>query len=381
MYYANDALVSPYFFISLTTPVILILSWYVAKKIKNPYVLAYGNSMGLIACNAVITATTFGAKSLGPLILSNIPIYIIPALLLVWKSKHILNLLIFGLLLNFGLFVLLSPFTINDILGWWPITVAICISSYFLTENKYKGTRGYFFLNQSLKNKQEELEAEIDTKNKLFSIIAHDLRSPIGNLNTLLELASEFSLQGDQENLDNFLRVAKASSKSSFELLENLLKWAQNQLDAIKVEFVEVNLLGKVEKVIRIYANQISEKQLEVKTQISNEDVILADKPLLQTVIRNILSNAIKFSPENGVILISYEEKVLSIKDEGKGMTPEKAVALLTSKFNNSSLGTRGEKGTGLGLSMANDLMRKMGGEIRVESSPNKGAIFQLVFK
>lgn len=159
------------------------------------------------------------------------------------------------------------------------------------------------------------------------------------------------------------------------------MKWAQNQLDAIKVEFVEVNLLGKVEKVIRIYANQISEKKLEVKTQISNEDVILADKPVLQTVIRNILSNAIKFSPENGVILIRYEEKVLSIKDEGKGMTPEKAAALLTCKFNNSSLGTRGEKGTGLGLSLANDLMRKMGGEIRVESSPNKGAIFQLVFK
>lgn len=159
------------------------------------------------------------------------------------------------------------------------------------------------------------------------------------------------------------------------------MKWAQNRLDAIKVEFVEVNLLGKVEKVIRIYANQISEKQLEVKTQISNEDVILADKPVLQTVIRNILSNAIKFSPENGVILIRYEEKVLSIKDEGKGMTPEKAAALLTNKFNKSSFGTRGEKGTGLGLSLANDLMRKMGGEIRVESSPNKGAIFQLVFK
>lgn len=211
---------------------------------------------------------TLSERSLGPLILSNIPIFIIPALFLVWKSKHMMVLLIYGLLINFVLFELLSSFSANDILRWWPIAVAICISAYFLVENKYNGAKGYFMLNQNLKNKQKELEAEIDTKNKLFSIIAHDLRNPIGNLYTLLEFASEYSVQGDKENLDTFLKVAKASSKSSFELLDNLLKWAQNQLNAIKVELLEVGLLEKAEKVIGIYASQIKEKQLEIKTQI-----------------------------------------------------------------------------------------------------------------
>ncbi|MDO6438913.1 HAMP domain-containing sensor histidine kinase [Cyclobacterium sp. 1_MG-2023] len=380
-YYNTEMLLSPYIFISIITPLILLASWFAANKMKNSFILAYGNSVGLISCNAVISALTLSERSLGPLILSNIPIFIIPALLLVWKSKHMLILLIYGLLVNFVLFELFSPFSANDILRWWPIALAICISAYFLVENKYKGAKGYFVLNQNLKNKQKELEAEIDTKNKLFSIIAHDLRSPIGNLYTLLELASEFSVQGDKENLDTFLKVAKASSKSSFELLDNLLKWAQAQLNAIKVELLEVNLLEKAEKVIGIYANQISEKQLEVKTQIKKEDVVLADKPVLQTVIRNIMSNAIKFSPEKGVIVIHYEDKVLSIRDQGEGMTKEKASALLSGNFNNSSRGTNGEQGTGLGLSLANDLMRKMGGEIRVESRPNEGASFQLVFK
>ena len=159
------------------------------------------------------------------------------------------------------------------------------------------------------------------------------------------------------------------------------MKWAQNQLNAIKVELLEVDLLEKAEKVIGIYASQIKEKQLEIKTQIKKGDRVLADKPVLQTVIRNIMSNAIKFSPQKGVIIIHYADKVLSIKDQGKGMTKEEAKTLLAGKFNKSSMGTRGEKGTGLGLSLANDLMRKMGGELRVESSPNEGASFQLVFK
>ncbi|MBI0401348.1 sensor histidine kinase [Cyclobacterium marinum] len=352
MYYNTEMIVSPYIFISIITPLILLVSWFTANKLKNPFILAYGNSIGLISCNAVITSMTLSERSLGPLILSNIPIFIIPALFLVWKSKHMMVLLIYGLLINFVLFELLSSFSANDILRWWPIAVAICISAYFLVENKYNGAKGYFMLNQNLKNKQKELEAEIDTKNKLFSIIAHDLRSPIGNLYTLLELASEYSVQGDKENLDTFLKVAKASSKSSFELLDNLLKWAQNQLNAIKVELLEVDLLEKAEKVIGIYASQIKEKQLEIKTQI-----------------------------KKGVIIIHYADKVLSIKDQGKGMTKEEAKTLLAGKFNKSSMGTRGEKGTGLGLSLANDLMRKMGGELRVESSPNEGASFQLVFK
>ncbi|MBR9774526.1 MAG: HAMP domain-containing histidine kinase [Cytophagales bacterium] len=381
MYYNTEMIVSPYIFISIITPLILLVSWFTANKLKNPFILAYGNSIGLISCNAVITSMTLSERSLGPLILSNIPIFIIPALFLVWKSKHMMVLLIYGLLINFVLFELLSSFSANDILRWWPIAVAICISAYFLVENKYNGAKGYFMLNQNLKNKQKELEAEIDTKNKLFSIIAHDLRNPIGNLYTLLEFASEYSVQGDKENLDTFLKVAKASSKSSFELLDNLLKWAQNQLNAIKVELLEVDLLEKAEKVIGIYASQIKEKQLEIKTQIKKGDRVLADKPVLQTVIRNIMSNAIKFSPQKGVIIIHYADKVLSIKDQGKGMTKEEAKTLLAGKFNKSSMGTRGEKGTGLGLSLANDLMRKMGGELRVESSPNEGASFQLVFK
>ncbi|WP_339905509.1 histidine kinase dimerization/phospho-acceptor domain-containing protein, partial [uncultured Cyclobacterium sp.] len=267
-YYNTEMQVSPYIFISLITPIVLLASWFIGGRVKNPFILAYGNSIGLISCNAVLTSLTLSERSLGPLILSNIPIFIIPALLLVWKSKHMLILLVYGLFTNFILFELYSSFSASDTLRWWPIAVAICISAYFLVENKYKGTRDYFVLNHNLKNKQKELEAEIDTKNKLFSIIAHDLRSPIGNLYTLLELASEYSVQGDKENLDTFLKVAKASSKSSFELLDNLLKWAQAQLNAIEVELLEVNLLEKAEKVVGIYANQIKEKQLKVKTLI-----------------------------------------------------------------------------------------------------------------
>lgn len=380
-YYETEMMGSPFLFLSLISPIVLFIVKFISKEFNNPYILAYGISVVIITCNAIITSITLNEVSLGPIILSNIPIFIIPALFLIWESKHMVILMIYCFIVNLVLFVIYSPFHADDVIPWWIIVVAIGISVYFLVNHRFKGARDVFILNQSLINKQKELEDEIDTKNKLFSIIAHDLRSPIGNLYTLLELASEFSVQGDKENLDTFLKVAKASSKSSFELLDNLLKWAQAQLNAIKVELLEVSLLEKAEKVIGIYANQISEKQLEVKTQIKKEDVVLADKPVLQTVIRNIVSNAIKFSPEKGVIIIHYADKVLSIKDQGKGMTEEKAAALLSGNFNKSSRGTKGEQGTGLGLSLANDLMRKMGGEIRVESNPNEGASFQLIFK
>lgn len=228
---------------------------------------------------------------------------------------------------------------------------------------------------------QKKLKELNDTKNKLFSIIGHDLRGPIGILKSYIEAIIEEPGYDDAQNIKQSLKILLSSTTTTFELLENLLLWAKSQQDEVVFEPTNVNLYQIVEICIAIVAEMAKSKAITIHNQIPKEQTVHADRNMIMTVIRNLISNAIKFT-ESGksVYIFSTEDKSMlevSVKDEGVGIAPDALKWLFNPKENYSTVGTSGEKGTGLGLLLCKDFIERHNGEICVDSEERKGSVFK----
>jgi signal transduction histidine kinase len=220
------------------------------------------------------------------------------------------------------------------------------------------------------------------TKNKLFSIIAHDLRGPIGSTSTFLELLttheSEFS---KQELLENLILI-KDSSKATFKLLENLLTWARAQKGEIVFNPQKNNLFKLVQSNIDLFASNADNKKIQTLNEINPELIFEFDLEMINTVMRNLINNAIKYTNEDGTITISakeFEENIeISVEDTGIGMDSDNAELLfITDLKRNRKEGTKGEKGTGLGLILCREFVTKHNGNIWAESELGLGSTFK----
>ncbi len=226
----------------------------------------------------------------------------------------------------------------------------------------------------------QQLQQSNSTKDKFFSIIAHDLRGSIGGImNISRTIAEEYDDLRDAEKLDYAVLLSN-SSKYLFELLENLLNWANTQRGNIEYfpKFVDID--ESIDSVVNLMTNVATQKKIKIISKISINELIYADVNLLRTVIRNLVSNAIKFTNENGTITITVSELNgmlnFSVADTGIGMS---AIAIsklfkLDSKF--TTKGTHNEKGTGLGLLLCKEFIDVHNGRIWVESQPNIGTTF-----
>ncbi len=221
------------------------------------------------------------------------------------------------------------------------------------------------------------------TKDRLLSIIAHDLRGPLSAFSNISELLHrEFDCMS-QEDVQHSLAVMQRDSKRILSLLENLLEWSRLQIGASEVRKDPVSLNQLIQQVLPLFAEIRQAKQVEILCDLEKELVAEVDTYMLQTVIRNLISNAIKFSRPRGKVFIHASRGPssveVSIRDEGVGIPEERLDSLFNLYRVESTRGTSGEKGSGLGLILCKELMEKNSGNIRCESIPGQGTTFHLL--
>ena len=231
-----------------------------------------------------------------------------------------------------------------------------------------------------LKKYAEDLKVSNDAKDKLFSIISHDLRSPFNSILGFINLLSEQYDDISEEERKSFIRDLKKSSENTFTLLENLLTWARTQTGGIKVNAIPFNLSEVVEKQLEVLRNGAASKKITLINQVSPDVNVFADRDMVKTIIINLVSNAIKFTMPEGTIIIKaivYSSEIqVSVEDNGVGITRSVLDNMFKLDKSNSTLGTSNEKGTGLGLLICKEFTEKNGGKISVESEPGKGSKF-----
>lgn len=228
-----------------------------------------------------------------------------------------------------------------------------------------------------VEEKNKELEKLNDAKQKLFSIIAHDLRSPIGQLKNSLDLVNK-----EYMSPEIFREISTKLSSEVDQLhntLDNLLRWSISQFQGIKVLSEKVALADIVEKMIPLFKQPADRKN--IMFQVEDVDFfILADPDHLMLVLRNLVSNAIKYSYQDSTIIIRGQTKnnrvIIEVADSGTGMNEETKTAVFSSANMVSSNGTSNEKGTGLGLKLCKEFIEKNSGQIWVESIEKKGSSF-----
>ncbi|MCX7875377.1 MAG: ATP-binding protein [Melioribacteraceae bacterium] len=232
-------------------------------------------------------------------------------------------------------------------------------------------------INNKLKNYAAELEKLNNTKNKFFSILAHDLRSPFFPLLNISDfLVEDFdSLSNDE--IKKEVKDLNILIHNLYTLVENLLSWAQFEKGAISFFPSSINLTNEIESIINLYYKTAEAKNVKIINKISEDITFEADLNLFKTLLRNLISNAIKFTPGKKSIYINalkfenYFE--LIVKDEGIGMDDKVKNSLFNLSEVQSTRGTEGEKGTGLGLILCKEIVEKHKGELKVESEIGNG--------
>jgi two-component system sensor histidine kinase/response regulator len=225
-----------------------------------------------------------------------------------------------------------------------------------------------------------ELKEAIETKDKFFSIIAHDLRSPFNNIIGLSDLLKSEVRNLDSKQIENFAGLISKSAGHTLQLLDNLLNWARMQQD--RMEFTPGNLLLQkfVKDVVWILNESAQQKNISIHNKIPSKLIIHADENMITGIIRNLISNAIKFTNTGGLIEISAQhienQVVISVTDTGVGISEQQIARLFNVGTNSSTRGTANEPGTGLGLILCREFVEKHGGKIWVSSKPGQGTTF-----
>ncbi len=235
-------------------------------------------------------------------------------------------------------------------------------------------------INDQLSLSREQLQKANSTKDKLFSIIAHDLKSPLVSLRTLLFTLTSSSGKTSYEH-NNQLRYIESTLNTIIELLNNLLFWSMSQKEEISLNPQKFDVKQAVETELKLAKNIARQKSIVIRTEIPENLQVSADKNMLLFVLRNLLSNAIKFTPEKGTIAVNiFEDKrnlTLSVKDTGIGIAPEMQNTIFDIDSSDKMEKKEGE-GTGLGLTLCAEFAKKMGGNLTVKSEVNMGSQFSL---
>lgn len=232
-----------------------------------------------------------------------------------------------------------------------------------------------------LKTLNKELKALNTHKEKLLSVVGHDLKNPIANALKLSELALMDSLGTTKEELVEYVHKMHTGLGSAYELLEDLLNWAKSQFNSVDFNPVRIENLNMVlERGMKRAAPSAEAKGIKLIVSADEKICLMADKDMLDTILRNLISNAIKFTSEGGTITLAARTEMnavyFAVTDTGRGVSPEIAMQLFDKGFSHTTYGTAGEKGTGLGLDLCRDFVEKHGGKIWVESKEGEGSAF-----
>ena len=263
------------------------------------------------------------------------------------------------------------------IIGLVAVVMGLMVYLYI---QKRKSARILQEAHARLNEQNVQLQSLNATKDKFFSIIGHDLKGPLNSLTSFSNLLINYFDNLSKEEIQTLARDLDKSLKNLFALLENLLEWARSQTGNIEFTPVEFDLKEMIEGNRDLLMGQAQSKGIELVSVATQSAPVLAHKASINTVVRNLISNAIKFTPDKGMVKVTIEKQdermVVSVADTGVGMSYDVVKKLFRIDSKHSTLGTAQEKGTGLGLILCKDFVEKNGGKIWVESEPGQGSTF-----
>lgn len=236
---------------------------------------------------------------------------------------------------------------------------------------------------KEMEEQSRELARLLEMKDKFFSIISHDVRSPIHALVGILEMLDEGHLT--QEELKHLTKALRVRLDNTRKLLDNLLDWALVQMNEITLQEEEIDLKQLIDNNVTFF-RETNDKDIRFINNIEEDTVVMADRNMLDLIIRNLIANSVKFTNEGGFVEASVEHKdddflFVKIKDNGIGMNREQLSKLFNATTLYTTKGTANEKGTGLGLKLCKEFVERMGGEIGVESEEDVGSTFFFTVK
>jgi signal transduction histidine kinase/ligand-binding sensor domain-containing protein len=260
------------------------------------------------------------------------------------------------------------------------VVMSILLRTRYLVKQGAELNRLVDLKTSELRESESQLREANATKDRFFSIIAHDLRSPFNALLGLSELLSEDWDEYPDSEKKIMIGMMQENLSSTFELLTNLLDWSRLQRKAISAEFREINLKLLAENAIEGIKMQSASKGILVNNRIDESHIVFSDQFMVETILRNLLNNAIKFTPKEGSITLTSELRDGGVRccvsDTGIGMSPEMQKRLFKLDEPQSRLGTDGEKGTGLGLLVCLEFMQLLNGKLEVSSREGEGSTF-----
>lgn len=232
-----------------------------------------------------------------------------------------------------------------------------------------------------IKENETKLKELIATKDKFFNIVAHDLKNPFTSLLGSSELLYENINDLDTKSIHDLAMILHDSAKSGYAILQNLLDWSRSQTGLLKINSEKVNLRILIDENICALQLPAANKQIEIYNKVNEDIFVFADKNMINTILRNLLSNALKFTYKNGKVIVNKEindhEVTVSVKDNGIGIPEDKIDSLFHIEVKNSMPGTENELGTGLGLKLSKEFVEKLGGRIWVENCSDQGSEFR----
>jgi two-component system sensor histidine kinase/response regulator len=233
--------------------------------------------------------------------------------------------------------------------------------------------------NLHLAEKYQEIKKLNEMKDKIFSVISHDLRGPVGTIKSF----SEFVSEDEDSSVEDYIRSIEAIRKQSasvYNTLENLLSWAGSQRNAVSFNPQKQRISKAIVDNLQLLDEIAIKKKIQIENQVVETHAAFFDLNLISIVVRNLLSNAIKFTPENGTISIDSKEEesyhIISIADSGVGIEPDRMNKIFDDTSYETTYGTQAEKGSGLGLKLCKEFILMHKGKIWVESEVGKGSTF-----
>jgi len=231
--------------------------------------------------------------------------------------------------------------------------------------------------NEQILLQTTQLEQSNAEKSKLMSIISHDLRAPLVNIQSYLELLNDNTINDDQRVL--LEKSLLTSTRITMDMLSNMLYWSKTQMEGATVNLTRVNLLSALQSTLEMEKMLALAKNISLSYKIPDQVNIVADTDMLQLVVRNLANNAIKFTPAGGSINIEAHVELteckITVKDNGTGIPADKMKTIFTFKAE-PTFGTGNERGAGLGLLLCKEFTERQGGRIGFESSPDEGSSF-----
>lgn len=269
-----------------------------------------------------------------------------------------------------GSWVYLEAFGTNQINN--PLIKSVVLNVRDITERKKS--------EKELLESRARLSEANKTKDRFFSIIGHDLKSPFNSIIGFSEILLDQVHKNNYKNIENYAQIIHDSSERAMNLLTNLLEWSRTQTGSIKFNPENIELVSTVNNVVDLLNDSAKQKSISISTKLPSVLYAFADKAMVKTILRNLIANAIKFTNSKGEIIISIQKNthnlIVSVTDNGVGIKKEDIDKLFRIDYSHSTLGTNNETGTGLGLLLCKEFIEMHNGTIWAESNKINGSIF-----